>query len=320
MNMKNGMMGLIVGDALGVPVEFLSGKQISARENGGVVDMEGYGTFHMPEGTWSDDSSMALATLDSILEKQCIDLDDMMERFVLWVEKGKYTPFGLAFDIGRTCNQAIMNYSFSRNTHTCGVTGEYANGNGALMRILPVCVYWCEKINQGEMISRAVKSVEEVGALTHNHKRSGIACGIYFFLVKWIIQNREDKELHDIVQAAMDEAFSYYGQDKSCHGELAYYEELVDIEELSKYEEEEIIGSGYVVDSLHAAVWCLVTSASYKECVLKAVNLGDDTDTTAAIAGGLAGLYYGIEQIPGSWIEKIKGKEVIDKMITGTEK
>lgn len=315
----DGMMGLIVGDALGVPVEFLSREQIANRSNGKVSSMEGYGTFHMPEGTWSDDSSMALATLASIKEKKTIDLDDIMKKFIQWIQDGKYTPFGMAFDIGNTCNEAILNYAMQGNCSSCGVTGEYANGNGALMRILPACVYWSEKIKREEkdILAKAVRSIESVGALTHNHKRSGIACGIYFFIINKIISNGE-KKLPELIQEAMDEAFSFYGKDKLWHNELEYYEELLDIEVLSEYEEDELSGSGYVVDSLIASIWCLITTNTYEECVLKAVNLGDDTDTTAAIAGGIAGQYYGFKNIPTSWINSLKGKDLI-RDIVGVE-
>lgn len=306
------MIGLIVGDALGVPVEFLSREEIASRKQGKVIGMEGYGTFNMPEGTWSDDSSMALATLASIKEKKDIDPEDIMERFVKWVEDGAYTPFGQAFDIGRTCNEAILEYAMNKDSSKCGVTGEYANGNGALMRILPACVYWCERQNETteDITGQAVESIEMVGALTHNHKRSCIACGIYYFLVKNII-NGENEDVKTLIQKGMDEAFAYYGRDKSCLDELENYDELLDVEVLSEYGEAEINGSGYVVDSLMAAVWCLVTTESYSECVLRAVNLGDDTDTTAAIAGGLAGLFYGEDNIPDEWINNIKGKEII---------
>lgn len=310
------MIGLIVGDALGVPVEFLSREEIASRKQGKVIGMEGYGTFNMPEGTWSDDSSMALATLASINEKKDIDPEDIMERFVVWVEDGAYTPFGQAFDIGRTCNEAILEYAMNRDSSKCGVTGEYANGNGALMRILPACVYWCERQDAAaeDITGQAVESIEMVGALTHNHKRSCIACGIYYFLVKNII-NGANADVKTLIQKGMDEAFAYYGRDKSCLDELENYDELLDVEVLSEYGEDEIKGSGYVVDSFMAAVWSLVTTASYSECVLRAVNLGEDTDTTAAIAGGLAGLFYGEDNIPAEWINDIKGKEIINEYL-----
>ena len=134
----DGMMGLVVGDALGVPVQFLSRDEIKNRPEGLVTGMEAGGVYNMPEGTWSDDSSMALATLASIIDKKCADPADIMMRFVKWEMNGEYTPFGEAFDQGNTCSSAIYRFAKLPDIKTCGSTGEYANGNGALMRILPV--------------------------------------------------------------------------------------------------------------------------------------------------------------------------------------
>ena len=132
----DGMMGLIVGDALGCPVQFMSREEIAGRGKGLVTGMESGGVYQMPEGTWTDDSSMALATLDSIRELGIVDLEDIMTRFIDWYEDGEYTPFGEAFDIGNTCSSAIENYERERNADTCGETTEYSNGNGSLMRII----------------------------------------------------------------------------------------------------------------------------------------------------------------------------------------
>ena len=323
--MKAGMLGLMVGDALGVPVEFMTREEIAFRENGPVTDLESGGTHNMPAGTWSDDSSMALATLDSIREKGGIDLTDIMDKFVLWNYKGEYTPDGFTFDVGNTCDEAIMNYKKNKDVTTCGRTGEYANGNGALMRILSVSVYWANRqMNSKKDIKEdAIASIEQVGALTHNHLRSGIACGIHYFITKNILTYKGKLNLNEIIQKAIDEAFDFYSKYEAHNTELVYYEELSEIDELRKYDSKKIISSGYVVESLIAAVWCLVTTNSYRECVLKAVNLGDDTDTTAAIAGGLAGLYYGYtmgtyggkQTIPDSWMAKLRGKNVIKRIL-----
>ena len=124
----DGMMGLVVGDALGCPVQFLDREEL--RERGAVTEMEGYGTYNMPPGTWTDDSSMALATLASINERNGIDLRDIMERFLDWEFHGAYTPFGKAFDEGNTCSNAIYKYRNSHDLTTCGETDEYSNGNG----------------------------------------------------------------------------------------------------------------------------------------------------------------------------------------------
>lgn len=302
----NGMMGVVVGDALGVPVQFVSREELKKYP---VRTMDGYGTYNMPPGTWSDDSSMALATLDSIRENGEVNYSDICERFYRWLFFGEYTPGGKAFDQGNTCVKAIGNFLRDKDYKTCGVTGEWANGNGALMRIMPVCLYAYEKVQKKEWgLSQAIDCVHQVAALTHNHLRSNIACGIYFFLVKHIIEGNQS--LTERLQNGVDEAVSFYQGDVNCE-ELTYYTRLFDLDDFATVKEDLINSSGYVVDSLEAAVWSLITTSTVEECLLKAVNLGDDTDTVGAIAGGLAGLFYGYERVPEEWRELIVKEEEI---------
>lgn len=310
--MKNqwleGIMGVIVGDALGTPVQFIKREALKERP---IETMEGNGTYNMPAGTWSDDGSMTLATFISLREKQDVDYEDMMERFMDWTLHGEYTPAGEAFDQGITCMEAISKFARTGDYRTCGRTGEWANGNGALMRIMPVCLFGYEKVVRGEWdTEKALDCIHQASALTHNHLRSKIACGMYYFMVKSIIAGNGD--LLDRMQAGVNEARDYYQSDISNHVELAHYGRLFQLELFGSCEEEEIKSSGYVVDSLEAAVWSLITTTSFEGALLKAVNLGDDADTVAAIAGGLAGLYYGYDSIPKAWLEQIARKEWIE--------
>ena len=343
----DGMMGLVVGDALGVPVQFLSRDEIKNRPEGLVTGMEAGGVYNMPEGTWSDDSSMALATLASIIDKKEADPADIMMRFVKWELKGEYTPFGEAFDQGNTCSSAIYKFAKVPDIKTCGSTGEYANGNGALMRILPACLYYCARSNEPSDVlaqafgecrdtesearsdrqkkvctseDEAIEGIHVISGLTHNHIRSKMCCGIYYFCVKSIIDGvkKEQKPvLGALLQEGIDNGLIYYGRDISNLTEMAYLGRLFHLFEFKDVPEEQIKTSGYVIDSIEAAVWCLITTDSYKECMLKAVNLGGDTDTVAAIAGGLAGLYYGYEEIPKDWLAVIKKREWIEGMCEG---
>ena len=311
--MLDGMMGLVAGDALGCPVQFLSREQIKNR--GPMTGMEGHGAYDMPAGTWTDDSSMALCELASINDKNKIDLDDIMERFADWKMNGAYTPFGAAFDEGITCSEAIYKYRKYRDVKTCGRTGEHANGNGALMRILPVCLFYI-RLKDRMCISdeETIQSIHEVTALTHNHLRSYIASGLYYFMAKAIIYNTANIPLKECLQKGLDDGFKFYRQNSDNSAELMHYVSLFDINEFACVSADDICGSGYVVDSLEAAVWCLITTDTFKECLLKAVNLGDDTDTVAAIAGGLAGLFYGYENIPEEWLAVIQRREWIEDM------
>lgn len=301
----NAIAGVLVGDALGVPVQFLSREELREAP---ITSMDGFGTFDMPPGSWSDDGSMTLATLDSLLEKGQIDLYDIMCRFKDWFYNGAYTPLGFAYDQGHTCSDAIMNFTITKDVKSCGKTGPYANGNGALMRIMPVCLFVYEKEKEGSMtLQEAVEWIHEVSALTHNHLRSKIACGIYYFLVKEILNNKEQTiSLYDIIQTGLANARTYYKQDIRNYTELAYYNRMFDTDDFANLPDNEIKSSGYVVDSIEAAIWCLLNSNSFEKATLLAVNLGKDTDTVAAIAGGLAGLFYGYNSIPEKWLKPIR--------------
>lgn len=308
---KSGMMGLVTGDALGVPVQFMSRSQIAARPEGSVTGMESGGVFDMPEGTWSDDSSMAVATMVSLMEKGGLDTDDMMKRFVSWLYNGEYTPFGQSFDEGITCSEAIGRYADIGDPSSCGRKGEHANGNGALMRILPVCLYYYERQKRVcTSDDEAIYGVHAAAALTHDHLRSNMCCGMYFFMVKSILDG--DGSLRERLQNGIDRGCRYYARDLGNLGELAYLERIQHLDVFEEVQEREIRSSGYVIDSIEAAVWCLITTESFRECLLRAVNLGDDTDTVAAIAGGLAGLYYGYEAIPEEWLAVIKKRRWLE--------
>lgn len=306
----NGIMGVVVGDALGMPVQFLSRAEVKESP---VEGMEGYGTYNQPEGTWSDDSSMTLAALCSIIDKGTIDSEDIMKRFVAWDYEGEYTPFGQAFDQGRTCTAAIYNYVTGKDIWTCGLEDEYSNGNGSLMRIMPVCLYAYFQSN-AEIISeeQAVELVHEVSALTHAHLRSKMACGLYYFMIKAILDGQGT--LTELLQKGVDDAVTFYHKDMDNLVQMAHYGRLFHLNEFKEVSEDEIRSTGYVVDSLEAAVWSLITTDSFEQAALKAVNLGGDTDTIGAIAGGLAGLYYGYKSIPSKWLKVIKKRNWIESM------
>ena len=314
----DGIMGVVTGDALGCPVQFLSRSRIAQRPQGPVTGMEEYGTYNMPVGTWTDDGSMTLATLSSLIEKGGVDPEDIMTQFVRWEFEGEYTPFGEAFDEGNTCSSAIFSFKRNGDISTCGCRSESSNGNGSLMRILPACLYYCYK-QKGSGITdeEAIERIHTISSLTHGHLRSLIACGMYYFMVKNIVEGIGADGRHQLtalLQAGIDEGMKFYGKDPDSREELAYFERLSDLSEFGNTPAEGIRSSGYVIDTLEAAVWCLITTDSFEECLLKAVNLGDDTDTVGAIAGGLAGLYYGYESIPAEWLSVIRSREWIEEL------
>lgn len=300
------IMGVVVGDALGVPVEFSFREEL---EENPVTTMIGYGTYGQPEGTWSDDSSMTLATLDSI--KNGYNLEDIMDKFLDWFKYAKYTPFGEVFDAGVTISRAIYQYERGVDVRTCGEDSEMSNGNGSLMRIMPICLYLIEEQEKRTLSEdEAVQMIHEASGLTHNHLRSKIGCGLYYFVTKAIVE--ENGNLIKRVKKGLKKGFSYYQKQTLYMEELEHYSRLKHVEEFRNISIENIKSSGYVVDTLEAAIWCLLNTDGYKECVLKAVNLGDDTDTVGAVVGGVAGLYYGYDAIPKQWLEVIKKREWIE--------
>ena len=205
-----------------------------------------------------------------------------------------------------------MKYSNGAGPLESGGKTEWDNGNGSLMRILPVCLYLFEQqkslnISDDEVID----IVHNCSALTHAHIRSKLACGIYYFLVRAVLI--KGGELTERLQIGIDNAFEYYG--KNNENELGSYNRLISLSEFKNIPEELIKSTGYVVYTLEAAIWCLINTSSYKEAVLKAVNLGDDTDTIAAVTGGLAGLYYTYDKIPASWKAKVQKKDWIDSLL-----
>jgi ADP-ribosylglycohydrolase len=302
----DGIIGLCVADALGVPVEFNSRERLKANP---VTDMRAYGTHNQPSGTWSDDTSMALCLLDSLSDG--LDYKDVMARFKSWLTEGEYTPHGEVFDVGIATRQAISRYMKGVEPLLCGGVGERDNGNGSLMRILPL-LFYIQSLHGTDFqeLDEAFNMIHNVSALTHAHKRSQIACGIYLSVASMLIGNMD---LCIAVELGVYKAFEYYKEKPEFKTELGNFRRLSDKSFRETYETE-IRSSGYVVDTLEAAIWCLINTKTYKDCVLMAVNLGDDTDTVAAVVGGLAGLYYGSENIPIEWTSKIVRKDYIEEL------
>ena len=301
----DGIIGVAVGDALGVPLEFRSRKEISQSP---VIAMQGYGTHHQPAGTWSDDTSLTLALLDSIIKNQSINYVDIMNKFSEWLLYGEYTATGEVFDVGNATSRAIMNYGQGIDPLKCGGISVYDNGNGSLMRILPITYYINSKPNISS--DEQMEIVHNVSSLTHRHPISLIGCGIYVC----IALNLLSKEMSLIkgIKRGIEKAFQYYSDHK--WKDITTYIRLKDLEYFAALPENEIKSSGYVVDTLEAAIWCLLNTNSYKSCVLKAVNLGEDTDTIGAVAGGLAGIYYGADSIPKKWVNTVLKRQDIEEL------
>jgi ADP-ribosylglycohydrolase len=275
-NLKNAIYGFAIGDALGVPYESMIAPECN--------DMIGYGTHNQPAGTWSDDTSLILATCESMKRRRKIDYDDIMNNFVKWYDDGAFTVDGYKFDVGGITSRAIERYKNGSHYSSCGDNRFTANGNGALMRILPLAL---------SPYYKSYKQIETLASLTHAHNLSIKACQIYSYVVSL---------LNDGIEIATLDGDNF---DEP-------YDRLNKLKEISK---DDIKSTPFVVHTLEAALWCVVNTNNYKDCVLTAVNLGGDTDTIAALAGGLAGLIYGYENIPIEWINKLRGKDIIKRCL-----
>lgn len=306
----NGIIGVAVGDAMGVPVEFTPREELAKSP---VTGMEGYGVHNQPIGTWSDDTSLTLALMDSMTCRQAVDYHDIMDKFSEWLLYGAYTATEEVFDVGSATSRAIMNYGRGISPLECGGLSEYENGNGSLMRILPI-VYYLQK-SSGISQNEQMDIVHNISSLTHRHPISLIGCGIYVNIALKLLSG--SFSLKEGISQGTEEAFRYYICQK--WENISVYDRMKDINSFAKLAETEIRSSGYIVDTLEAALWCLLNTHSFGECILKAVNLGNDTDTIGAVAGGLAGIYYGADNIPQEWQRAILKRDYIEKLCTKLE-
>ena len=303
----NTLYGAIIGDALGVPVEFHSREELKRYP---VYDMLAYGTFNLPKGSWSDDSSMMLCFADSIGKSKGIDFNDIMQRFWKWFRHSKYTPDHKTFDVGRTCHAAIINFHHGINPLDCGLKTEQDNGNGSLMRIAPLPFYLFKMFGENAMDNKEVFDlIHNVSRLTHAHNISLIGCDIYCSLMIEILKGTKKEALQGY---ALPKIGAYVNAHPEFREARLKYERIFHLN-FKDLPEKQIRSSGYIVDTLEAALWCFLNTDNYRDCVLKAVNLGHDADTVACVAGSIAGLYY--REVPDDWKSAIRNKKLVDKVI-----
>lgn len=260
--LASAVYGQAVGDALGVPFEF------KRRDDFICTDMTGHGMHDQPAGTWSDDTSMTLATLDSLASNGGrVDAGDMLARFRSWLDDGAYTPGGVVFDVGSTTAKAI------RIGH--GLSGKWDNGNGSLMRIVPLAFTGCTD-----------DDVRTASAVTHANPISTEACVRFVHVARMLLAG----------ETSIDRL-----------------SEAAGVKRLTVTPRSQIASGGFVLDTVRAALWCLATTHCYADCVLAAVNLGDDSDTTASVAGAIAGIRYGLDANP--WRGRLRNTALIERII-----
>lgn len=290
---RGGIMGMLVGDALGVPYEFTRSYDIPHEDFIEMVPPKGFQQAHcVPAGTWSDDGAQALCLLASLIECGDLDTKDLGSRFVRWYQNGYMAADNRLFDVGSQTARALHKIQAGHPPDQAGGATEQDNGNGSLMRVLPLAL-WHQGFDK-DLIDMAARQ----SALTHGHPRAKIACALYCMWARCILEGRNDLDL-----AAQ---------------RVAQYISVADTQELnllmSHRPTGHAWGSGYVLDSFASAREAL-NQPSYEAVVKQAIAYGRDTDTTACIAGGLAGLLYGESNIPQRWLDTLRGRDILDPLL-----
>lgn len=300
---KRGMfLGLAIGDALGAAVEF--------KRPGTFAPVIGYragGPHGLAPGEWTDDTSMALALADSIADKGW-DLHDQATRYLKWWTSGHYSVTGDCFDIGITTRQALSHFKTHRQADKAGPTDENASGNGSIMRLAPVPIVYGHHY-QGDL-GRLIELAVESSITTHGSEMCRSACAA-FAVILAALSHGESKE------TVTDPNWGVWSRFEEHHRLHPRVSEVIRGGSYLVKNPPEIRGSGFVVASLEAALWAFATSNSFEESVLRAVNLGDDSDTTGAVCGQLAGACWGESGIPETLLTGLAGRAILDPILTG---
>lgn len=303
---KDGVFGAAIGDAMGVPIEFKRREELLDNP---VTSMIGGGTYNMPAGVWSDDTSLTLATMDSIIKSNRLDYKDMADRFCLFMNKGEYTATGTVFDIGSTTKIALEKYlEEGVNPILCGGDKLSDNGNGSLMRMFPIALY-CHYNNLKD--DEVLNVVKKVSSITHAHEVSVLGCFIYVLYVMFLLNGKDKYASYNMIKCY--DYSLYFDSDI-----VEYYNRLLKTN-IAKLRVEDLKSEGYIVYTLETALWVILNSRSFAESIVGAINLGGDTDTIGSIVGGIAGMMYGLEDVPEKWTMALKGKDILEEIIKSFE-
>ena len=303
------LLGQAIGDAFGVPVEFLSRQEVrrinlrnmSGKDVSPIIASR-WGTL-IPKGSWSDDTSMTVASMASFIQN-CgkIDYNNQMDQFVKWWKENAYCCLDYPFGLGGCISIALHHYRIGIPALECGCTGFLDNGNGSLMRILPFSLY-C--IFHGLDLNDTEEVISNASGITHAHAISRMSCFIWTeFLRQIILSSSITAAVHHVESLSYDRWFP-----KEALDALSF----VTKGQIQAVTEKDIGETGYVVDTLYSAFFSLIHSTDFEHSILTAVNLGYDTDTAAAITGMAAGILYGAEQIPAQWMNDLRSKELLVK-------
>jgi ADP-ribosyl-[dinitrogen reductase] hydrolase len=302
------LFGVAIGDALGVPAEF---KNREALKIDPVKDFIGFKSHNQPPGTFSDDSSLTFCLAESLCNGY--DLNDAGKRFVLWWDEGYWTAGGEAFDIGNTTRNAIYRLQRGTRPALAGDFEEGANGNGSLMRIMPLLFYI-----RNFSLEERYAITKDVSSVTHGHIRSVIAC---FYYLEFALELLNGSDKQTAYKKTAKTVYEFIVSKQIIQKEVDLFAPLLK-DDITKENIDNIPSYGYVMNTIKAAMYCFLTTDNYADAVLMAVNLGNDSDTTGAVAGGLAGLYYGFDAIPEKWRNEVKRsndiKDLCDRLTVAT--
>ncbi len=294
------LFGIAVGDALGVPVEFC---RRSERKTDPVISMRNQGPHRQEAGTWSDDASLTFCTAEAMMGDYSSEL--LAHNFLKWKTEAYWSARGTVFDIGIATQEALNRLRQGVHHSISGGDDEFSNGNGSLMRVAPLAWHPCQNTREFYQL------VKEASSITHRHKRSVLACHYHLEFLRLLACGTHPEEAWEIQRKCWPDKI--LGNQLADEKDMQPFGRLLSID-FGHLPEEQIESGGYVIHSLEAAVWCLLQTSTYESAVLKAVNLGADTDTTAAICGALAGTWYGKDAIPEDWLRVLAGRDVIEEL------
>jgi len=307
--LRGGLWGLLVGDALGVPYEFTAPEELPALGDIDMVPPADFPRAHqgVPPGTWSDDGAQALCLLASLLEHGRLDLDDLARRLCRWRREGEWTVDGNVFDVGVQTERSLRAFAAGRPASECGGKAEHTNGNGSLMRVLPLALW--HQGSDDELISDAMRQ----SRVTHAHPTALVGCALYCVVARRILAGAP----HPWAEA-LHALSAYPGPELApdvVAGVLG-----ASFRSIPVGDAEFVLGTGYVVSTVHAAKQILQEGVWYEASVRQAIAFGHDTDTTACVVGGLVGLRDGVEAIPTRWRTTLRGGELfaplLDRLLT----
>lgn len=298
--LKGGLYGLLVGDALGVPYEFHDAAQLPSYGEIEMSPPSGFCRAHstVAEGTWSDDGAQALCLLNSLLSCGAFNLDDFSDRLLAWYQDGMWAVDGVVFDVGIQTSAALEAYQSGMAPKACGRLRPDGKGNGALMRVLPLAL-WHNGTDE-----ELVRDAHAQCLITHGNPCNHVCCALYCLVARFLFC---ELTFTSAVEKAVGVLRDIYREQPSYAAELEW-----SVRPDLPWEGN---GSGYVVDCLRSAFMIMERAADYEEAVKQAVLLGDDTDTTACVTGGLAGIVFGFDAIPNRWYHALRGKTDVERLL-----